>query len=180
MTVFIALLRAVNVGGKGRVGMADLRSMAERMGLESPRTLLQSGNLVFRSTGRAAELEARLTAETAERLGVATRYLIRTAKEWDGLIEANPFGREAEADPAHMVAMPLMDAPSAESVTELRAAIRGRETVDAVGRTLYLVYPDGIGTSKLTNAVIERRLGTVGTGRNWNTVLKLKALAAES
>lgn len=179
MTVFIALLRAVNVGGKGKIPMAELRAMAADMGLDDPRTLLQSGNLVFSAKGKAAELETRLEAETEKRLGVKTSYLIRTAKEWDALIDANPFAQEAKSDPSHMVAMPMKEAPAAAALTALREAIRGRETVEAVGRTLYLVYPDGIGTSKLTNAVVERRLGTVGTGRNWNTVLKLRDLAAD-
>jgi uncharacterized protein (DUF1697 family) len=74
--------------------------------------------------------------------------------------------------------MPLRPAPTAASVKALRESIRGRETAECIGRTLYLVYPDGIGTSKLTIAIIERKLATVGTGRNWNTVLKLAALAA--
>lgn len=178
MTVFIALLRAVNVGGSGKVAMSDLRAMAADMGLEAPRTLLQSGNLVFSAKEKAEVLESRLEAETARRFGLKTAYLVRTAAEWHELIAANPFPKEAKADPAHLVAMPLKAAPDTAAVTALREAIKGRETVTCVGRTLYLVYPDGIGTSKLTIAIIERKLGTVGTGRNWNTVLKLAALAA--
>ncbi|MBN9011172.1 MAG: DUF1697 domain-containing protein, partial [Rhizobiales bacterium] len=86
MTVFIALLRAVNVGGKGKLAMADLRAMAGEMGLAAPQTLLQSGNLVFSAKGKAAELESALEAETARRFGVKTSFLIRTAAEWDALI----------------------------------------------------------------------------------------------
>jgi uncharacterized protein (DUF1697 family) len=178
MTVFIALLRAVNVGGSGKVAMSDLRAMAADMGLEAPRTLLQSGNLVFSAKDKAAFLESSLEAETARRFGLKTAYLVRTAAEWHELIAANPFPKEAKADPAHLVAMPLKRAPDTAAVQALREAIKGRETVECIGRTLYLVYPDGIGTSKLTIAIIERKLGTVGTGRNWNTVLKLAALAA--
>jgi uncharacterized protein (DUF1697 family) len=178
MSVFIALLRAVNVGGSGKVAMSDLRTMAADMGLDAPRTLLQSGNLVFSANGKAAFLESSLEAETANRFGLNTAYLVRTAAEWGELIAANPFPKEAKADPAHVVAMPLKAAPDAAAVKALREAIRGREAVECIGRTLYLVYPDGIGTSKLTIAIIERKLGTVGTGRNWNTVLKLGTLAA--
>ena len=178
MTVFIALLRAVNVGGKGKLAMADLRAMAGEMGLAAPQTLLQSGNLVFSAKGKAAELESALEAETARRFGVKTSFLIRTAAGWDALIAANPFPEEARDDPSHMVAMPLRHAPAADALQALRETIRGREKAEVAGRTLYLVYPDGIGTSKLTIAIIERKLGTIGTGRNWNTVLKLKALAA--
>ena len=69
-------------------------------------------------------------------------------------------------------------AATENNVKALRAAIRGRETIEAVGKQLYVVYPDGVGQSKLTHALIERHLGTRATGRNWNTVLKLAALVA--
>jgi uncharacterized protein (DUF1697 family) len=72
--------------------------------------------------------------------------------------------------------MVLKDAPKAGAVKALQAAITGREIVRAHGREAYLVYPDGIGPSKLTHALIEKTLGTRGTGRNWNTVLKLDVL----
>ena len=75
--------------------------------------------------------------------------------------------------------MCLKAAPPPEAVAALQGSIAGRELVRAVGRQAYVVYPDGIGRSRLTNAVIEKRLGTRGTGRNWNTVLKLAALAVE-
>jgi uncharacterized protein (DUF1697 family) len=71
----------------------------------------------------------------------------------------------------------LKEAPSREDVIALQTAIKGREVVRAEGRHAYIVYPDGVGRSRLTNALIERKLGTRGTGRNWNTVLKLGALA---
>ena len=75
--------------------------------------------------------------------------------------------------------MPLRGAPTAVALTALRAAIQGREVVEARGRELYLVYPDGVGPSKLTITVIERKLGLRGTARNWNTTLKLAALARD-
>ena len=73
--------------------------------------------------------------------------------------------------------MPLKAAPGEAELAALKSAIPGRERIEAHGRDLYIVYPDGIGRSKLTLALIERKLATRGTGRNWNTVLKLQALA---
>jgi uncharacterized protein (DUF1697 family) len=175
MTLRIALLRAVNVAGRV-VPMADLRAMLARMGLGEPRTLLQSGNLVFESAARPAALEALLEANVAERLGLATDFFVRTPAEWDAALAANPFTREAKDDPSHLLVVPLKAAPAAARVEALRAAIVGRERVAVVGRHAYLVYPDGIGRSKLTNAVVESRLGTRGTARNWNTAQKLAAL----
>ena len=86
------------------------------------------------------------------------------------------FPKEAKLDPGHTVLMCLRDAPPAAAVKALQAAIKGREVVKAKGRHAYFLYPDGIGNSKLTIKVIEKKLGTTGTARNWNTVLKLGAL----
>ena len=177
MTTYVALLRAVNVAGHGMVAMADLRAMVEKMGFDDPRTLLQSGNLVFRSPARSpAQLERALEAETKQRLGVTTAYFVRTAQEWQAVVAGNPFKTEAKRDPGHLLLMCLKDPPVAPAVKALQAAISGREVLRAKGRHAYFVYPDGVGTSRLTNAVIEKKLGTSGTARNWNTVLKLNAL----
>jgi uncharacterized protein (DUF1697 family) len=178
MTTHIALLRGVNVGGKTKVAMADLRAMLADLGFGDPRSLLQSGNLVFRSdklTG--ADLERLLEAETEKRLGLKTDFFVRTPEKWGTVIESNPFPEEAERDPSHLVVMFLKEAPDAKDVEALQAAIAGREIVRTAGRQAYITYPDGIGDSKLTITVIEKKLGSRGTGRNWNTVLKLRALA---
>ncbi len=180
MTTYIALLRGINVGGNKKVAMADLRELLNALGFADPRSLLQSGNLVFRSDGRkSADLERLLDAETEKRLGLKTEFFVRTAKEWKAVVESNPFPDEAESDPSHLVVMFLKDAPNPESVEALQAAITGREIVRAAGRQAFITYPDGIGDSRLTNAVIEKKLGTRGTGRNWNTVMKLGALAGD-
>ena len=173
-TVYIALLRAVNLGAYNKVAMADLRQMLERLGFEEPRSLLQSGNLVFRSTGRAAAaLERRLEEETEQRLGIRTEYFVRTARELRQVIEHNPFAEEALADPARLLVVFFKRPLAAERVSALQGAIKGRERVAARGREAYLVYPDGIGRSRVTSALLEKALGARGTGRNWNTVLKL-------
>ena len=173
--VRVALLRAVNVGGR-MVAMAELKALTADLGLGDPRTLLQSGNLVFRAdTGTDAELEAQLEAAIAERLGVRTDVHVRGAADLGQIVARNPFPKEAESDPGHLLVMFLKSSPAAAAVEALQAAVKGRETVRAAGRQAYIVYPDGVGQSKLTNAVIERHIGGLGTGRNWNTVLKLAA-----
>jgi len=124
-----------------------------------------------------AKLERLLHEATAKHLGVTTEFFVRTAKEWNAIVDANPFPAEAKRDPGHLVMMCLKDTPPPAALKALQAAIRGREAVKAKGPQAYFVYPDGIGRSKLTIAVIERILGTRGTARNWNTVTKLGALA---
>jgi uncharacterized protein (DUF1697 family) len=175
--IHLALLRAVNVAGHQQIGMAELRDLLTRLGFADARSLLQSGNLVFRGgTKTGAQLERLLEAEAAKRLALETDFFIRTAEEWRAVIARNPFPEDAERDPAHLVVMFLKDAPGARAVKALQAAITGREVVRAIGAHAYIVYPDGIGRSRLTNALIEKQLGTRSTGRNWNTVLKLGAL----
>ena len=174
------LLRGINVGARGpRVAMADLRQFALDLGFTAPRTLLQSGNLVMdgAQTGEGDEgLERRLEAEAVRRLGVTVDFIVRTDMAWRAAIAANPFVQAAEADPSHLVIFFLKAPPAAGAVEALRDAIVGREAVHLEGSQAYFVYPDGIGDSRLTNTVIERRLGVRGTGRNWNTVQKIAAL----
>jgi uncharacterized protein (DUF1697 family) len=177
MSIHIALLRGINVGGNNMIAMAELRQLMEKLKFAGARSLLQSGNLVFTSqrlTGDA--LERHLEAETAKRFDVTVDYLVRTADEWKKIIARNPFPKEAKLDPGHLLVMCLKAAPQAKDVKNLQAAIKGREVIHADGKQLYLVYPDGVGKSKLTNTLIERTLGTRGTARNWNTALKLEAL----
>ena len=179
MTRVVALLRAVNVGGTGKVLMSELCAVLTGLGFTGVRSLLQSGNVVFGCTGSAnAALEAKLEATVAARLGVKTEFFVRNAREWDAIVTDNPYPRAAKDDPSHLVVMTFKSTPAAKDVAALQAAIVGRETVTASGKQAYFVYPDGIGTSKLTNAVIERTLGLTGTARNWNTVLKLAAAVA--
>lgn len=181
MTTWIGLLRAVNLGSHNKVSMAELRDLLGGLGLIQPRTLLQSGNIVFDSDQRsAARLETRLEDAVREHLGLDTAILLRSAAEWQAMIDHNPFAAAARDDPGHLLLLTLCDEPDADAVAALRDAIRGREQVHVAGRHAWIVYPDGIGRSKLTTALIEKKLGTVATGRNWNTVLKLAALAAQT
>lgn len=174
---YVALLRAVNLGSYNRVSMADLRGLLERLGFDQPRSLLQSGNLVFRAAGRKADgLERLLEEETRRQLGLGTEYFVRSGRELRGVIEANPFPGEAESDPSHLLVVFFKQRLDPARVAALQAAIKGRERVQARGREAYLVYPDGIGRSRVTPAVLEKALGGRGTGRNWNTILKLAEL----
>jgi uncharacterized protein (DUF1697 family) len=179
MSIHVALLRGINVGGHNRVAASDLRDLLGALGFAGAKSLLQSGNLVFESDRRTgAELERLLEVETAKRLHVTADYLVRTAEEWTTMIARNPFPEDAERDSSHLVVTFLKTAPLAKDVQALQAAIEGPESIHAKGKHLYAVYPAGIGRSKLTNALIEKKLGLRGTGRNWNTILKLAALCA--
>jgi uncharacterized protein (DUF1697 family) len=177
LSIHIALLRAVNVGGTAKMPMAELRALCERLGLKSVRTLLHSGNLVFEAGSRSpAACEKLLQAACAKAFSLETDIYVRTPGEIEAVLARNPFPAEARDDPAHLHVLFLRAAPDPQAFKTLQAAIKGRETVRGVGREAYIVYPDGAGTSKLTLRLIEKHLGTTGTMRNWNTVGKLAVL----
>lgn len=178
MPTYVGLLRAVNLAGINRVAMSDLRQLLGKLGLEDGQTLLQSGNVVFRSRiSSAARLEQLLQDGAEKQLGVKTDFFVRSAEDWKALIAANPFPAEARNDPGHLLMLCLKAAPERAAVTALQEAIVGREIVKARGPQAYIVYPDGVGRSRLTTLLIEKKLGTRATARNWNTVLKLQAMA---
>jgi uncharacterized protein (DUF1697 family) len=177
MAINVALLRGINVGGNRKVAMSDLRSFLAKLGLADAQSLLQSGNLVFRSSTRPGELERLLEAEAERRLGLRTNFFVRTAEEWREVVARNPFRDAAEKDPSHLVVVFLKAAPDAGGARALQASITGPEIARTDGRQAYIVYPAGIGDSRLTASVIDRMLRTRGTARNWNTVLKIAALA---
>ena len=179
LTLQIALFRAVNIGGR-KATSADLRALAADLGHEDARTFVQTGNLVFRSARTGAALEAEIEQAFAARFGYAADVMVRTDDEWRAALAANPHAQMAGRDPGHLIVMALKSAPAPDAVAALQAAIPVREALAAVGRELFIAYPDGIGTSKLTGALIERRLKVRGTARNWNTATKLAAMLADS
>ena len=174
---YVALLRAINLAGRNKVRMADLRELFEALGFHDVRTLLQSGNVVFTGTSRStARLEAMLEAEAAGRLGLTVDFFVRKATAWEDVRQANPFPMEAERDPAKLLVMLLKAKPDREAVRALEQRPSAGERVLVTPQGVYIFYPDGLGRSRLTSSVVERTLGTGGTGRNWNTVVRIADL----
>ena len=175
----VALLRAVNLGAHNKVSMTALLELAGALGFTDAQTVLQSGNLVFHDPERrpSAVLEQLLERELADRCGVRTDVFVRDAIEWTSIVAANPFPSEAQKDPSHLVVALGREAVPAAGVEALHRASVGREQLRAVGRELYVYYPDGIGRSRLTAGLMARHLGSgAGTARNWNTVMRIDAL----
>jgi len=157
--------------------MADLRHCLAALGCVDVQTLLQSGNLVFRTDRPGgAKLEEFLEAEFLERLGISTDVMVRSAAQWRKMIARNPFVKEAREDPGHLLAIISRQPVTRKTLADLRAAMAGaagHELAAESNGQLYLFYPGGVGRSRVTTALLERALGTRVTGRNWNTVLKL-------
>ncbi|UNK48002.1 DUF1697 domain-containing protein [Lysobacter sp. S4-A87] len=169
MATFIALLRAVNVGGTGKLPMAELRAMCEALGFTNVRTYIASGNVVFDTTGTAAKAKSSLEAVLERYAGKPVGVAIRTAAEMAQVLADNPF---ADAAPNRAVAIFLDAAPPADTM----AAVRHRtDEAIAMGRCeIYVHYGDGMASSKLVIPAAKS-----GTARNLNTVAKLAAMAAQ-
>jgi uncharacterized protein (DUF1697 family) len=169
VATYIALLRAVNVGGTGKLPMARLKSLCEQLGFTQVRTVIASGNVLFASRAGAAQVQSRLEEALHEEMGKPVGVLLRTAGELRALLAAQPFaGRDAAR--CVVIFLPGPVPPDA------RGLVRGRtdEQVEWGQRELYVHYPGGQGASKLRIPA-----AAAGTARNLNTVAKLVELAGE-
>lgn len=166
MTVYVALLRAVNVGGTGLLPMKELAALCVDLGFDNVRTYIQSGNVVFASPLSACEVKAELERALAGKMGARVDVLVRTAAALRSTLDANPF---PDAQPAQVGVMFLSEAAPPDVLEGL--AIPGREEVRLANREIFIHYPDGMGRSKLKLPSV-----AVGTTRNLNTVAKLVAM----
>lgn len=168
MSVFIALLRAVNVGGTGKLAMRDLVALCEKAGFGGVRTYIQSGNVVFTSEQSEAQVRATLERAVSEEVGKPVGVLLRRRDELARVLAENPF---PGAPPNRVIVYFLPEAPAADV---LKTA-KGRTTEQLVlrGRELFIHYPDSQANSRLRLPLFDE-----GTGRNLNTVAKLIELAA--
>lgn len=170
MTIYVSMLRAVNVGGTSRIKMHALQRVYESMGFTDVRTLLASGNVVFRSRLKdRTQLVKRIMQEIERQLGLEVEVILRTLPELASIVDRGPV-LSSRADPSKLVVMFLADVPAASAQAALLKWHKGPEMVELRGPEIYLYYPNGIGRSKLSNAVLENKLDTAGTARNWNTL----------
>ena len=175
-TVFAALLRGINVGGKNRIPMPELRELFGGLGHEDVVSYVQSGNVVFRSSEPdPAAVSGALETAVGERFGISVSVLLRTHRELGTTAAGNPFlDHGTETSRLHVL---FLSAPPASAAVETLDENRSPGDEFAVsGSTIYLSFPNGSGRTKLTLDYFERRLGLVGTARNWNTLLKLVEL----
>jgi uncharacterized protein (DUF1697 family) len=175
-TTFAALLRGVNVGGKNKLPMRDLCALFARLGHEDVASYIQSGNVVFSSFETDPALVSNaLEKAIAERFDANVSVLLREHSELADAAAANPFlKRGPSGSKLHVL---FLSAPPAPAAIETLDPHRSPgDEFGLSGKTIYLSYPNGSGRTKLTLDYFERRLGLIGTVRNWNTLLKLVEL----
>lgn len=168
MTAYVALLRAVNVGGTGKLPMSDLKRLCEQAGFGKVRTYIASGNVVFESEATEPQVKAILEAALAAYAGKPVRVLVRTAAEMAAVLAGNPF---PDAAPSRAVAIFLDELPMGDALERITG--KNDEEVRLGRREIYVHYGSGMADSKLRIPA-----ATSGTARNINTVAKLAAMAA--
>ncbi|HWB23047.1 MAG TPA: DUF1697 domain-containing protein [Gaiellaceae bacterium] len=171
---WVALLRGINVGGKNRVPMAELRTVFEEAGAAGVATYIQSGNVVFvHPANDRAVLGEQLEAAVAKRFGVESAVVLRTFAEIGKVARAKPFG----PDNANTHVIFLAQKPPAAAVRSVTSLDMAPDEIKVVGSEAFLHYPNGVSGARIAGAVLGRSLG-VGTARNWRTVTQLAAMAS--
>ena len=179
MPIRIALLRSMVIG-KRRVSGAGVRALAEAAGGTDARSVIATGNVVFRSRKAPATLEREMEAACAAAFGQPTEIVVKTADEWRALLAANPFSKQAGTAPARVLVWAMREPLPDAGLDQLRRRASPDETVvrTACG-DIYMWFGGDIDASKLPAGFGLKSLGAVGTNRNWNTVMKITAVLDE-
>ncbi len=172
MTRMVALLRAVNVGGR-KLPMAAFRAQVARFGWENVATYIQSGNLVFDADCSAAEAEAAIEALIRKHHGYEAPAIVRTRAQWAKYPEGNPFPEAARDTPNYLLILVAKQPIKEDAAEIIQARATAGEQARKVGETLWIHFPRGSGTSKLTPALIDEAIGSAATSRNYRTVCTL-------
>jgi uncharacterized protein (DUF1697 family) len=178
MTVLISMLRGVNLAGHNKIKMDALRALYESLKFEDVATFIQSGNVVFRTKERSLDAIGKRIGDGIEKsFGFRPDVILRTADEMRGVIERNPFAARKDVEPNKLLVWFLAGAPHAEARTKILALPPVPEELRISERELYIYFTDGMARPKLSMPTVERALKVSGTGRNWNSVLKLMEMA---
>jgi uncharacterized protein (DUF1697 family) len=173
---WVALLRAVNLGARNKVPMAELRALLEAGGYEGVRTYIASGNVLLDGPRSRPKVAGELERLIAEAFGVDTTAILRTPAELEAVVTRHPFG----ADTSHSHLVFLAAKPAAGAARRFADVDPSPDRAELAGKEVYLRYSAGTQGSRLSPARLERLLGVRATHRNWRTVAALAELAAEA
>ena len=169
MTAYVALLRAVNVGGTGKLPMSELKRIADELGFGCPKTFIASGNLLFSSDLAETKVRDKLEKALVAQMGKPVAVMVRTVAEMAAIVKANPFPGEPQN---RVIVTFLPEPPSKDALDDARNLSDERMALGK--REIYVAYPHGLGQSKLRIPAAAK-----GTGRNMNSVSKLAEMAKE-
>ncbi|WP_433943055.1 DUF1697 domain-containing protein [Paenibacillus sp. SN-8-1] len=175
--IYIALLRGINVGGKNKIKMADLKEALENRGFKRVKTYIQSGNVLFESEKDERTLAAEIEEEINTSFGIALKVMLRTAQELEDLIVNSPFAHRELSDGESLHVSLLGEPLTEEQIHKIDQSEKGNDEFAVIGRDVYFHFRQSILDSKLGGALDKLKIPS--TSRNWNTMNKLNALAQE-
>lgn len=172
----IALLRGINVSGRNRIPMQELRTLCTELGWADVQSYIQSGNLVFRAAAAPAILEGELEQAIQRRFDLSIPVLVRSAGDWQAYTQSNPFPDASSTEPNRVMLALSKLPPKPDAAAKLQERAANGERVVQRDDALWIHYSAGVGSSKLSPALLDRLVGSSVTGRNWRTVLQLEEL----
>ena len=176
---FIALLRGINVTGRNKVPMADLRTLCSKNGMTEVETYIQSGNVVLSADCSADALESNLEKLIEKKFKLTIPVIVRRASDWPAYMKGNPFP-DASVTEGNLVMLALSKRkPNADALEGLRARAVSGEKIERVGDALWIHFDKGVANSKLSPGLLDRLVGSPVTTRNWRTVLKIGEMTKE-
>ncbi|MGK0190052.1 MAG: hypothetical protein ACI9R3_005872 [Verrucomicrobiales bacterium] len=178
-TIYVALLRGINVGGKNRIPMKELAPLCAALGWKSVETYLQTGNVIFTSTRAASTLESDLERAIVSHFDFSIPIIVRNAIDFEKCIVESPLKNQAKTDPSRVLLYLAKRPIDNDAHRNLESRSTAGECVFVYHQSLWIHFPSGVGSSKLTSAVIDKAVGSTATGRNWNTASKIREMLSQ-
>lgn len=180
MQIYIALLRGINVSGKNKIKMTELKQLFLDIGFSEITTYIQSGNVIFSSEEKnTSNIENKIITEINNKFRYSIKVLVLQKETLESVFKSNPFKNEADFDFKKTCATFLDKIPTVEGIAKVKALAAKNELIIFKNKTVYLYCPNGFGRTKLSNNNIENKLKVSATSRNWNTVTKLVELSKQ-
>jgi uncharacterized protein (DUF1697 family) len=179
MTTFISFLRAVNMTGHNSIKMTDLAELFIKMGIKDAETYIQSGNVIFSDTGSIPlpSLSGNIEQSILERFNYIIPVMVRTNQELIELFSSNPFLEETDFNPSKMAVIFLHDKPSDTQIQKVADIDYPPDKFRIIGKEIFIYCPNGFGRTKLYTNFFEKKMGVMGTARNWKTITTILTIA---
>jgi uncharacterized protein (DUF1697 family) len=170
--------RGINLAAHNRIKMDELKAAYVALRIRDPQTFIQSGNVIFRTEEQdLVKLAGRIESAIEKKFSIRSRVILRTASELRQVVESNPFAARTDIEPNKLLVTFLSDDPGQEARGKVAAVNTEPEELRIAGREMFIYFANGMARPKISMANIEKLLKTSGTGRNWNSVQKMLAIA---
>lgn len=180
MPVLVSFLRGINVGGHAKIQMDALRTLYGSLKLQDPQTYIQSGNVIFKSSERNfTHIANQIQKAIEKKFGCRPEVILRSTAEMRAIVDRNPFAGRPKIEPTKLLVSFLSGHPAKDAGENLRLLAIQPEELHLINRELYIYFPNGVGKSRLPWARVDKALKTPGTGRNWNSVIKILEIAED-